>query len=448
MIRRDVTAVLSLSLVFFLSDCGLLRRDSSDKAEQHHAFIAYWPPKGGDQNLRLAIKDNIDMKGVTTTAGSEYLSKHGRPAKKDAACLAGARQRGVTIVGKTNLSEFALSPSGYNEYFGTPRSPLKESRKLIPGGSSCGSAVAVARGYADVSFGTDTAGSVRVPAACCGVVGLKTTKGLVPLSGLYPVEPQHLDTVGPLARDVAHTAQGMDLLESGFSGKYEAAKAARPNGGGIRVGRLRLKGTNKQIDRAVDDALAVSGFQVIELGEDFAKSWETAKEDGYTVAAGGAWISDQQYQSNVEVTARTKAVILAGRVSYPDKYREALSHRKPWQRTLRAVFTKVDFIAVPTMQDTPPAIPIDLRIGILELFMLKLQNTAPVNFAGNPALAMPIPLRHGSVEVTSLQLIGKPNSEAELLNAGRLVEESVKKNHPWITMPHIGWWWEDKKRTD
>jgi amidase len=448
MIRRNVTAALGLFSVVFLSDCGLLPRFSSEKAVQHHAFIAYWPPKEGDQNLRLAIKDNIDVKGVTTTAGSEYLFKHGRPAKKDATCLSGARQHGVTIVGKTNLSEFALSPSGYNEYFGTPRSPLKESRKLIPGGSSCGSAVAVARGYADVSFGTDTAGSVRVPAACCGVVGLKTTKGLVPLNGIYPVEPQHLDTVGPLARDIAHTAQGMDLLESGFIGKYEEAKGAKPNASGIRVGRLRLKGTNKQIDRAVDEALAVSGFQVVELGEDFAKRWETAKEDGYTVAAGGAWNSDKQYQSSPQVAPRTKAVLLAGRLDYPDKYRAALAHRAVWQRTLKTVFTKVDFIALPTLQDTPPAIPVNLRIGILELFILKLQNTAPVNFAGNPALAMPIPLRHDSVSVTSLQLVGKPKSEAELLNAGRLVEASVKRNHPWITLPHIGWWWEDQKAGD
>ena len=134
------------------------------------------------------MKDNIDMKGVVTSAGSEYILEHNPPAARDADCLAIARTRNVRIVGKTNLSEFAVAPSGLNDYFRTPKNPLSNRRKLIPGGSSSGSAVAVANGSADVAFGTDTAGSVRVPAACCGVVGLKTTFGLISTKGLFPVE--------------------------------------------------------------------------------------------------------------------------------------------------------------------------------------------------------------------------------------------------------------------
>src|SRR5437868_10431717 len=125
-----------------------------------------------------------------------------------------------------------------NAYYGTPRNPLERER--IPGGSSSGSAVAVANDEADVSFGTDTAGSIRVPAACSGVVGLKTTFGLVPIEGVHPIEPKHLDTVGPLGKDIAHTAQGMDLLERGFAAKYANAVAARPHAAGIRIGRLKL----------------------------------------------------------------------------------------------------------------------------------------------------------------------------------------------------------------
>ena len=179
------------------------------------------------------------MKGVVTTAGSEIFSITHKPAEKDAPCLAIARQRNVQIVGKTNLTEFAISPSGMNEYFGTAVNPLK--RNLIPGGSSSGNAVAVASGMADVAFGTDTAGSIRVPAACCGIVGLKTTYGLIPLEGVYPVEPEHLDTVGPMGKDIDHTVQGMELLQDGFAAKYAAAKAAKPTAQSIRVGRLKLK---------------------------------------------------------------------------------------------------------------------------------------------------------------------------------------------------------------
>src|SRR5205814_7555327 len=110
----------------------------------------------------------------------------------------------------------------------------------------------VANGEADAAFGTYTAGSIRVPAACCGIVGLKTTFGLVSIKGVYPLEPRHLDVVGPMGKDIAHTVEGMDLLQDGFTGRYAAARAAKPTGRSIRVGRLKLKGTDPAIDAAID----------------------------------------------------------------------------------------------------------------------------------------------------------------------------------------------------
>jgi amidase len=106
---------------------------------------------------------------------------------------------------------------------------LGSKSKLIPGGSSSGSAVAIAKGLADVAFGTDTAGSIRVPAACCGIVGLKTTFGLVALDGVFPVDPIHLDTVGPMGKNVGRLVQGMDLLQNGFAARYRAAITAKPS---------------------------------------------------------------------------------------------------------------------------------------------------------------------------------------------------------------------------
>lgn len=424
--------LLSPSSLFFLaplvlfSGCSILPH-YGQRLPGNRAFIDYWPDAPGDKSLRLAVKDNIDMKGVVTTAGSMLFKKTHQPAEKDAPCLAGARQRNVQIVGKTNLTEFAVAPSGFNEDFGTPKNPFDGWRRLIPGGSSCGSAVAVASGMADVAFGTDTAGSIRVPAACCGIVGLKTTHGLIPVAGVHPIEPQHLDTVGPMGTTIARTVQGMDLLQSGFAAKYEAAKAAKPSAQAIRIGRLKLKGTDEKIDQAIDDALAKAGFQVVPLGEEFAKKWEDAKEDGNTIAAAGAWISDKQYRFAPGVSPRTKSAIRAGQLSVATKYKGAVARQGAWQEALREVFKKVDFIALPTIQTTPPTIPPNLKVGFLEARMLKLQNTVAVNFAGNPALAVPVPLQHGSVPVTSLQLIGPRLSEAPLLNAGRLVEAAVKK---------------------
>src|SRR5262249_52900948 len=127
---------------------------------------------------RLAVKDLIDVHGTPTTAGSRAVEQTADAARRDAACLAGARAAGARIVGKTNLHELAMLPIGTNPWFGTPVNPLDAD--LIPGGSSSGSAVAVATGDADVAFGTDTGGSVRVPSACCGTAGLETTPGRSP----------------------------------------------------------------------------------------------------------------------------------------------------------------------------------------------------------------------------------------------------------------------------
>jgi Asp-tRNA(Asn)/Glu-tRNA(Gln) amidotransferase A subunit family amidase len=333
-------------------------------------------------------------------------------------------------VGKTNLSEFAVAPSGINDFFGTPRSPLSKNSKLIPGGSSSGSAAAVANGLADVAFGTDTDGSVRVPAACCGIVGLKTTFGLVSLKGVFPVEPKHLDTVGPMAKDVDHVVQGMDLLQNGFVTRYRAAVAAKSLAKNIRIGRLYLGGTDPKIDKAIDDALLRTQFEVVPLDQAFKEQWNQASKDGNTLAAAGAWISDGKYFDKlIGVSARTKAIIALGEFDFATKYQNALQRQAAWQEILAQTFKKVDFIALPTLQKLPPKIPLfgktallETQIAFFEAQMLGLQNTVAVNFAGNPALVIPIALNDKNVPATSLQLVGPRLSEASLLNAGRLVE--------------------------
>jgi len=392
------------------------------------AFISYRPAPEGSSQPRLAVKDLIDVKGEVTTAGSKYLALHGRPAAKDAACLQIARERGVPIVGKTNLAEFAASVSGVNDYYGTPKSRKSQWRRRVPGGSSSGSAVAVANGEADIAFGTDSGGSVRVPAACSGIAGLKTTHGLISLEGVYPVSPKHLDTVGPLARDTDGLVQGMDLLQRGFAGKYAKAKGAQPTGKSIRVGRLYLLGASAEIDGAVDHALRAAGFEVVTLSDAFRDEWKQAEKDGMTVAEAGIWIQNRKYENDPDVSMRTKTAMRLGKTAYPDAYREAVRKKAAWQRTLRRVFQEVDFIALPTLQTRPPSIKLFGDSLLLEGAVLSIQNTVPVNFGGNPALAIPVPLeperrrKDRDGPLTSLQLVGPMLSEAELLNAGRLIE--------------------------
>jgi Asp-tRNA(Asn)/Glu-tRNA(Gln) amidotransferase A subunit family amidase len=456
-----------LVLMGFFSGCALPLRLPATQSRDD-AFIAYWRPAENSNGLRLAVKDLIDVKGVVTTVGSEYVANNSPPAARDAGCLSIARARHVQIVGKTNLSEFAISPSGVNDYYGTPKNHFSGwLHRYIPGGSSSGSAAAITSGMADIAFGTDSDGSVRVPAACCGIVGLKTTFGLIPLDGVFPVEPKHLDTVGPMGKDVARVAEGMDLLQNGFAARYRAAMAARPSAGPIKIGRLYLNspnpgnlalgvtdvgglllsvtdlkslffgvtnpeklslgGTDPRIDKAVDEALAKAQFQVTPLDQEFTAKWRQAQKDSNIVGAVGAWRSDQKYQYKPGVSARANSVILLGKI-LQTAYRGALQRQADWQRTLSELFKKVDFIALPTLQALPLEIPLVGSPALLEARVLALQNTSAVNFAGNPALAIPIPVRHANVPVTSLQLVGPRLSEAELLNAGRLIEESNRRH--------------------
>jgi amidase len=273
------------------------------------------------------------------------------------------------------------------------------------------------------------------------------------MEGVFPIEPEHLDTVGPMGKDIAHTVQGMDLLQDGFAALYAAAVTAQPSAQGIRIGRLTLKGTDREIDRAVDEALAKAGFQVIPLDDGFREEWRRAKDDGNMIAAAGAWISDKRFRFERRVAARTKMAIRAGQLAHATGYQSAVARQAEWQNTLQGIFTNVDFIALPTLQTPPPLILPNLKIGVMEARMLQLQNTVAVNFAGNPAVALPIPLHYdvkvavkraqspagaardsldrqmhdGKVAVTSLQLVGPRLSEAQLLNAGRLVEAAVKE---------------------
>src|SRR5438552_12538277 len=165
------------------------------------------PPAG----IPLAVKDLFDTAGLTTTYGSAIFAEH-VPAKS-AECVLRLEAAGYANVGKTNLHEFAYGITSENPHFGTVPNPAAPGR--IAGGSSGGSAAALAAGLADAALGTDSGGSIRIPAACCGVVGFKPTYDLVPTDGCFPLAPS-FDHVGPLARDVSGCEAMLEALAPGF----------------------------------------------------------------------------------------------------------------------------------------------------------------------------------------------------------------------------------------
>jgi amidase len=357
--------------------------------------------------IRLAVKDLIDIAGVPTTAGSRAVAETGVPAEADAPCLAGARSAGVAIVGKVNLHELAYGASGVNHYFGTPVNPLDPVR--VPGGSSSGSAVAVADGDADIAYGSDTGGSIRIPAAFCGVTGLKTTHGRISLAGVWPLAPS-LDTVGPMARDVAGVAAGMALLEPGFT------LGDQPAG---RVGRIRPAGLDidPDIDAAIDTALLRSGLEVLEVD---MPAWAEARE-----AVGHILESEAAYSNRAILSDPARSAMLGDDVRARLRHGGAVSaaqlasaraFQPTWRSAMAGALRHVDVLALPTVMFYPPPSAEALGRPYTAL-------TNPVNLSGFPALALPVP---GTRRLpASLQLIGLPDSEAMLLATGAIVEAAA-----------------------
>nr|WP_221378105.1 amidase [Actinoplanes polyasparticus] len=347
--------------------------------------------------LRVAVKDAIDVAGVVTTAGCVAVRDAGVVAARDAGCLAGVRA-GASIVGKTTLTEMCVSPVGDNAVFGTPVNPLAPER--IPGGSSSGSAVAVATGQADVGLGTDTGGSVRIPAACCGIVGLKTTLGRVPVDGVWPLAPS-LDVVGPIARDVAGVVAGMRLLDPAWADLPAPARV---------VGRLRVKGVGRAVEEAIDRALKVSGMVVREVR---LPGWDDTYEALEAIILGELWRAHHPLLDADGVGEFVNGALHAGRDIAPGRLSEALAARAAWQAEVNAMLDEVDVLALPTLVAEPPLLSDFARFPLTQL-------TAPFNLAGVPALSMPVPSA-GPVPV-SLQLVGPMHGE-ELLCATGLAFE-------------------------
>ncbi len=369
------------------------------------------PPPG--VGPRLAVKDLIDVAGLPTTCASAPVAARARPAPVDADCVARARAAGARIVGKANLHELAFGGTGVNRWSGTPTNPRDAS--LVPGGSSSGSAVAVATGEADVALGTDTGGSVRTPAACCGVVGLKTTFGRIPVAGVAPLAPS-LDTVGPMAATVAGAALGMALLEPGF------APTAGP---ATRIGRFRLRGAAAWVEDAIDAALAASGLAV---GPVDLPGWERADAAGSTVAfAEAARIHARLLaEHGDELGADVRDRLVAGSSIAPDDLAGARAVAAPWAAELDAVLATTPVVALPAVLDAPPPLTDPLRLDT------RRPNVA-INLAGHPALVLPVPAGgpdRGAAGATAVQLVGRRGAEDLLLATGAVIEAAAPVPSP------------------
>ena len=365
-------------------------------------FLLRLDPPPGD-GPRVAVKDLIDVAGTPTTCASRPVTASAEPAAEDAWCVAAVRSAGGRLVGKTNLHELAFGGSGVNPFTGTPVNPLDPTR--IPGGSSSGSAVAVATGEADLALGTDTGGSIRTPAACCGVVGLKTTYGRLSLDGVRALAPS-VDTVGPMAATVAGVVTGMTMLEPGF------APADRP---ADLIGRFRLPGADPEIEAAIDRLLDRTDLptQAVDL-----EGWIAADDAGTTVVfAEAAGVHASLLGDHAgDLGAETRQRLERGRALDPEVVSAARRTAERWRAELAAALDRTPVIALPAILGEPPPLDDPLRLDT------RRPNVA-VNLAGNPAIVLPVP-RPGRLP-TSIQLVGAPGAEELLVATAAVIEAAA-----------------------
>ena len=352
--------------------------------------------------LLFAVKGNIDVAGLDTTAACPAFAS--APAE-DATVVARLRAAGAVVLGSANLDQFATGLVGTRSPYGAVRHAVDPSR--ISGGSSSGSAVAVALGEADLALGTDTGGSVRIPAAACGIAGLKTTRGRISTAGVFPLSPP-LDTVGPLARDVAGLVTAMALLEPGFEA---AVPARRPVVVRLRVGDG--VGVDPDVEHDVDEALSAAGWEVREAR---VYTWKSAVSSAARILDAEAGPAQAFLLDRPELLSdKARAAIEACLRERPEDVARARATMTSFGAELGALLSGADALALPTLVGPPPLLAAsdELRLTVL---------TIPFNALGWPALSVPARASRGDGDVPpSVQLAAGPASEERLLGLGSLL---------------------------
>jgi aspartyl-tRNA(Asn)/glutamyl-tRNA(Gln) amidotransferase subunit A len=377
----------------------------------------------------IAWKDLFDVAGLPTTAGSRVLAS-APPAAADAPVVARLREAGMVCVGRVNMTEFAYSGIGLNPHFGTPRNPHGKDAPRIPGGSSSGSAVAVARGLVPVSIGSDTGGSVRIPAALNGIVGYKSSGGRYPMQGVFPLS-ETLDTLGVLCRTVADAA----AVDAALRGAVVPAARARPV-----AGQRIIVPTNvvfDDVEPAVAENFEAALARLARAGAAvervtlpaFDKILAVTAKHG-AIAAGEAFALHQARVEGPDADAMDRRVVtrvrLGGRITLAD-YIAVLHERRSQIAQVAAMLAGGAVVAYPTVVHTAPRIA-DLEADD-DLFgrinSRTLRNTMLGNFLDWCGISVPTGV-DGNGLPTALLLSGAPGADDELLSLGLLAEPVIR----------------------
>jgi aspartyl-tRNA(Asn)/glutamyl-tRNA(Gln) amidotransferase subunit A len=351
------------------------------------------PPADG---IPLAVKDLLDTAGLTTTYGSAIFVDHVPTQTADS--VARLEAAGYANVGKTNLHEFAYGITSENVHFGTVPNPIAPGRTA--GGSSGGSAAALAAGLADVALGSDSGGSIRIPAACCGIVGFKPTYDLVSTAGCFPLAPS-FDHVGPMARTVEACEEMLRALAPGFEARDLEALDD------LRVGVAWLDEADPLVrDRVAAAAAHFPNRDPVDLPRadiDAAFMREVAD------------VHRELYEEHADLYGENVAVKIERCLAITDAEAAAAARRRDdYRAEAERIAAGFDLLLTPTLSVVAP--PVEL--GDLKLRGILTRNTLPVNALGWPALALPCGAAENGLPA-SAQIIGRPGDDALVLAAGR-----------------------------
>jgi aspartyl-tRNA(Asn)/glutamyl-tRNA(Gln) amidotransferase subunit A len=369
----------------------------------------------------VTIKDLFDVAGETTRAGSTALAD-APPAAADAPVVRRLRAAGCAIVAKTNMSEFAFTGLGINTHYGTPGNPADRAR--LPGGSSSGAAVAVMDGMCEIAIGSDTGGSVRLPAALCGVTGFKPSRQRVPTIGAFPLS-QTLDSIGPLARTVAACAAADAVMAGDDPRPLELAPLEN-----LRIGiaqGLPLRTLDETVAARVFEAINELGRANVQLSpEKFPEFDEVAR-----VYAKGSIVVAEAYAIHRELLARrgadydpfVRARVERGRDMTAADYIATLRERAALVRAMDARLADLDAIVMPTVAIVAPTI-VECRDPDIALArnQLLLRNSALVNFFDLCAISLPMP--RGDGLPVGLMLVARNGEDRRLLRIAAAVERA------------------------
>ena len=402
---------------------ALLAAEASDRLRKEGVVPS---PLAG---LPVSIKDLFDVAGDVTTAGSKILRDHS-PAAADAVAVARLRAAGAVVIGRSNMTEFAFSGIGINPHYGTPANPYDRGARRIPGGSSSGAAVSVSDGMAAFALGTDTGGSVRIPAALCGITGFKPTTACVPREGAFPLSTT-LDSVGPLAPTVACCATIFQVL---------AGDVTRPLGpaalSAMRLGVPKnhmLEDLDSEVSEAFQSALqrlSRRGATIVDIAVPELDAAAKANVGGGISPPEAYAVHRRWIEREPDIDPRVLERILRGASVSAADYIDLLANRAQLMKRFARTNYDVDALIMPTVPRIAPRIeelersPESFRLANSAM----LRNTSLINFLDGCALSLPIqPPRTAPV---GLMVVGFAGEDERVLSAGLAIEAALAYQGP------------------